>query len=814
VNEGRPRRSGLLRAYIAAVFVLGLVAFVDALQTLIDARLPYQWAILAALAVLSQFSKLSSIKVPGVTAHLSVSEILLFMMVLMYGVAPAVVTLAIDGLMFSLKQELRGKRNSNFDYAAFDFAEPALSMWVAAHVYFLLAGVPPLWFENAELADLALPALAMSAVYFAMNSGLSTLAEALAARTSPWPLWRKHFQDLGANYFSSVSIAAVLADHLVAADAFDTLKVLAVIAPLVLTSYFVLAVSMRSLADQKRHVAEKEQLNLTLAEALAMTAETKDRSTSRGHIRRVRTLAMQLAHAAGIADPQQLQAIEFAGLLHDFGKTGIPDHILNKPGKLTEGEYEVMKTHASVGADMVSRIGFPFPVVPIIRHHHENWDGSGYPDNLQGEAIPLGARVLSVVDCYDALRDHRPYRRALSHDQAMAILRERSGTMYDPAVVAVFESLEDQLRACSFQDAALGLVPVMPPTTDPTPAHPEDGVAPLPLELRLSATHTLAQLLERLSDLPPDAGVETTCGLVSQHLLRLAPASLVVFFRRDDATDEIAAAYASGFGEALMRPVRMPLGHKVSGWVAVNNRSVINADCTLDVDDLLDRVEPRFRSLLSVPLPYLDRTIGVVTLYSLQEQAFREEQRQALDLVRDAIGRTFWRAIQNDRARAAAATSAGITTPGNRRSFDALLATDDRVVTALGPSVGLLCVRNDGDPEVMAEAAMAVTKAVRVADLIYAPAEDSLVVLMRDSDPDAGRIVTQRIADALPAKLAPSSEGSPLRIGYACSPHDGDTIRQLLEKATARLGTVPAVPTPAGQAPHAAGVPARHGGRS
>jgi putative nucleotidyltransferase with HDIG domain len=813
VSQDRPRRSGLLRAYVAAVFVLGLVAFADALWTVIEARLPYQWIILGALAVVSQFSRLSSIKVPGVTAHLSVSEILIFMMALMYGGAPAVVTLAVDGLMFSLKQELRGKRHSNFDYAAFDFSEPALSMWVAAQAYFLLAGVPPLWIDNAPLADLALPALAMSAVYFAMNSGLSTLAEALSSRASPWPLWRKHFQDLGANYFSSASIAAVLAHHLVSADALATLKVLAVIAPLVLTSYYVLAVSMRSLADQKRHVAEKEQLNLTLAEALAMTAEAKDRSTSRGHIRRVKTLAMQLAHAVGITDSQDLQAIEFAGLLHDYGKTGIPDHILNKPGKLTEGEYEVMKTHASVGADMVSRIGFKFPVVPIIRHHHENWDGSGYPDSLQGESIPLGARVLAVVDCYDALRDHRPYRRALSHDQAMAILRERSGTMYDPAVVSVFESLDDQLRACSFQDPVPVLAPPMPHTADPLPAHPEDGVAPLPLELRLSATRTLSELLEQLSDLSPDAGVETACGLVTQHLLRIAPASLVVFYRRDDATDEIAAAYASGFGEALMRPVRMPLGHKVSGWVAVNSRSVINADSTLDVDDLLDRVEPRFRSLLSVPLPHLDRTIGVVTLYALREQAFREEQRQALDLVRDAIGRTFWRALQNDRARVAAATSAGVTTPGDRRAFDALLAMDDRVVNALGPSVGLLCLRNGGDPGEMADVAMAVTKAVRVADLIYSPTADSLVVLMRDSDPDAGRIVTQRIADALPARLAPWSEASMLRIGYACSPHDGDTVRQLLEHAVSRLGAACAVAAPSGQAAPVVGVPVQQGGR-
>lgn len=814
MNEGRGRRSGLLRAYIVAVFVLGLVAFVGAMRAVVDAQLPYQWAILAAIAVLSQFSKLSSIKVPGVTAHLSVSEILLFMLVLMYGWAPAVVTLGVDGLVFSLKQELKRKRNSNFDYLAFDFAEPALSMWVAAQVYFLLVGAPPLWLEHSSLADIALPALAMSAVYFAMNSGLSTLAEGMAARTSPWALWQKHFQDLGANYFSSVSIAAVLAEHVVGAGLYDTLKVLAIIAPMVITSYYVLAMSMRSLADQKRHVAEKEQLNLTLAEALAMTAEAKDRSTSRGHIRRVRTLAMQLAHAAGLTDPEQLQAIEFGGLLHDYGKTGIPEHILNKPSKLTEGEYEVMKTHASVGADMVSRIGFPFPVVPVIRHHHENWDGSGYPDGLQGEAIPLGARILSVVDCYDALRDHRPYRRALSHDQAMKILRERSGTMYDPAIVAVFESLEELLKAFSFQDATPALVAAMAPPADPMPAHPDDGVAPLPLELRLSCTRTLAELLDELSRLSPDAGVEATCSLVSRHVLRLAPASLVVFYRRDDATDEIAAAYASGFAEALMRNVRMPLGHKVSGWVAVNSRSVINADSTLDVDDLLDRVEPRFRSLLSVPLPCGDRTIGVVTLYAFQEQAFREEQRQALELVRDAVGRTFWRAVQLDGSRITAATSAGITTPGDRRSFDALLAMDDRVVNALGPSVGLLCVKSAGPRGVMADAAMAVTKAVRVADLIYAPSPDSLVVLMRDADPDAGRIVTQRIAASLPADLAPWLPSSPLSVGYACSPNDGDTIRQLLERALTRLAAAPVAQAALEPATRAAGTVTRQGGRS
>ena len=129
----------------------------------------------------------------------------------------------------------------------------------------------------------------------------------------------------------------------------------------------------------------------------------------------------------------QLRAIEAAALLHDVGKLAIPEHILNKPGRLTPAEFERMKSHARIGAEILSEVDFPYPVVPIVRHHHENWDGTGYPDGLKGDAIPVGARILAVVDCFDALTSHRPYRRALSVGEAVAIIDARRGTMYDPA---------------------------------------------------------------------------------------------------------------------------------------------------------------------------------------------------------------------------------------------------------------------------------------------------------------------------------------------------------------------------------------------
>src|SRR5207342_1608659 len=178
-----------------------------------------------------------------------------------------------------------------------------------------------------------------------------------------------------------------------------------------------------------RHVRHINELYLSTIEALAMAVDAKDQITH-GHIRRVQVYATQLAGRLGVTDDQQLKAIEAAALLHDMGKLAIPEYILNKPGKLTAAEFEKMKRHASVGADILSAIDFPYPVVPIVRHHHENWDGTGYPTGLRGTDIPIGARVLSVVDCFDALTSDRPYRPKLSDADALRILIERRATMY------------------------------------------------------------------------------------------------------------------------------------------------------------------------------------------------------------------------------------------------------------------------------------------------------------------------------------------------------------------------------------------------
>ena len=231
--------------------------------------------------------------------------------------------------------------------------------------------------------------------------------------------------------------AAAIAGLLVYNSRGFSFTTLAIVAPLLVISYYAFKTSLQRVEDANHHLQQMNQLYLSTIETLAMAVDATDQITH-GHIRRVQTWAVGLANALGVSDPSQVKAIEAAALLHDVGKLAIPEHILNKPGRLTPAEFEKIKKHANIGADILSAIDFPYPVVPIVRHHHEHWDGTGYPAGLAGAEIPIGARILTVVDCFDALTSDRPYRRALSDEEALGMLLDGRGSAYDPLVVDTF----------------------------------------------------------------------------------------------------------------------------------------------------------------------------------------------------------------------------------------------------------------------------------------------------------------------------------------------------------------------------------------
>src|SRR4030095_12977128 len=262
------------------------------------------------------------------------------------------------------------------------------------------------------------------------------------------------------------------------------LMAVSVILPILAITYLTFRTSISRLADANRHVAQVNDLYLSTIETLAMAVDAKDQITH-GHIRRVQVYAVELAKRLGVTESSQLKAIEAAALLHDMGKLAIPEHILNKPGKLTTAEFDKMKLHADIGADLLSAVKFPYPVVPIVRHHHEQWSGNGYPAGISGTDIPLGARILSVVDCFDALTSDRPSRPRLSTEDAFATILEGRGTLYDPLVVDTFLKAYPQIAPLAIRAGAesTGLMNVseLPDKrTESSPLH----------RIRVSATET------------------------------------------------------------------------------------------------------------------------------------------------------------------------------------------------------------------------------------------------------------------------------------------------------------------------------------
>src|SRR5229473_120130 len=270
---------------------------------------------------------------------------------------------------------------------------------------------------------------------------LVPLAIASETEARPFNIWREHFMGVAINYFGGASLAVLM----VGLGRQVTLQAVLAIVPLLGISYLTIKTTQKRVEDAHRHLAELRELHRSTVETLAMAVDAKDQITH-GHIRRVQADAVALARALGI-ESAVLQAIEAAALLHDMGKLSVPEHILNKPGKLTPAEFDIMKRHASDGADMLSAIKFPYPVVPIVRHHHEQWNGQGYPSGLKGTEIPIGARILSVVDCFDALTSDRPYRPRLTDGEALAFLRGRRGTAYDPHVVDTFLEIYPSIAA-------------------------------------------------------------------------------------------------------------------------------------------------------------------------------------------------------------------------------------------------------------------------------------------------------------------------------------------------------------------------------
>ena len=387
------------------------------------------------------------------------------------------------------------------------------------------------------------------------------------------------------------------------------------------------------LSDAYHRADQLAQVNSSVIASFAMAIDAKDQHTH-GHTQRVCDIAVLIAEEMNLT-PDEIEALKAAAMLHDIGKLAVPDYILSKPGQLSQEEMKKVQTHTLVGATLLESVNFPWPVVPVIRSHHEWYNGKGYPDGLAGDNIPLAARILAVADVYDALLSHRPYRPPMNVQEAAAFMRERSGTQFDPEVLGVcFRALSTRQTASRpgfIYDANAVLLP--------DTAEPAAGQRAIFMDIRQAHQELLA-LYEIVQTMGQSLNTQETADLIISKAKKIIDfATCVLFLIQPDDSQLVAVAASGPYAEAI-RGRRLSLGSGVSGAVAVSGQcSGPGRPATADLALLLgpSARECTLAEALSAPLIAEGKTFGVLTLYRPSDRRFTEDDaRLAVTVARQA----------------------------------------------------------------------------------------------------------------------------------------------------------------------------------
>ena len=388
------------------------------------------------------------------------------------------------------------------------------------------------------------------------------------------------------------------------------------------------------IGDEQRHARKMADLHLATIEALALAIDAKDQ-TSQSHIRRVQLYATAVARTLGMRE-NEIQGVKTAALLHDIGKLAVPEHILSKPGPLTPEEFQKIRAHPKVGADIVSSVPFPYPVAPLILSHHERWDGKGYPSGLEGEEIPLGARILSVVDYFDALMAERPYHKAMGFEAAIGLLQQEAGKGLDPTVVNRFIELLPALQAEAATLEQSTRTPV--PAAEPTFGQPATCLTAEPSKKNvfddIAQAHRESYALYEIAQaMGTSLGVSDTMALISAKLSNLVPFSCAALFLFDEKGETLRCRFATGTDADVIQQVTVRSGEGLTGWVARNRRPLVNARASADLEAAGLRTPTQLQSALVCPLLYNERLIGTLSVYHVDAAFYRDDHRRLLDRV-------------------------------------------------------------------------------------------------------------------------------------------------------------------------------------
>jgi diguanylate cyclase (GGDEF)-like protein/putative nucleotidyltransferase with HDIG domain len=561
---------------------------------------------------------------------------------------------------------------------------------------------------------------------------------------------------------------------------------------------------------EKRHVEEIASLNMRTIEALALAIEAKDHTTHT-HLQRVRTYAVEMAKELSLSE-DEIEALRAAALLHDIGKLAVPEQIISKPGKLTPEEFEKMKVHPIVGAEILERVAFPYPVAPIVRSHHEKWDGSGYPDGLAATEIPIGARILSAVDCLDALASHRQYRPALPLNAAMAKVKEQAGTSFDPQIVEILQRrYVEWERMALMQEASMatlglsksarverGLEPAagFAKWSEPSNSAPEntDFLASI-----ASARQEAQTMFELSQDLGISLSLSETLSVLSMRLRKMIPYdSIVVFVNRNGW---LLPELVSGENFRMLSSLKVRMGEGLCGWVAENCKPIVNGNPQVEAGYVVDPEQHRtLQSALAVPLEGLNGVVGVLAMYHGGRDAFTPDHLRILLAVGSKVALSVENALKYQQAESSATTDFLTGLPNARSLFVHLaqeVARCKRMKTGLAVMVcdidGFKQINDsfghlEGD-KLLREFSTRLKDACRGYDYVARMGGDEFVITSPGLTAEAATEKAMRLNEVAveAGKQTCGREIITLSVGTAFCPEDGYDVERLLADADRRM---------------------------
>jgi diguanylate cyclase (GGDEF)-like protein/putative nucleotidyltransferase with HDIG domain len=745
----------------------------------------------------------------------SIADAFVFLAAMMYAVepannvGPAVVLAAIVGLISSWK--CSDRRITVFTTgAAIISTYAAVSLYgLLVHTFFKGSGSGA---QSLPLEPLLLPLCALALVQYFLSTIATSAFIAFDSGKSRLTLSRESLVWTSITEVGSAASAALFYSALHSGSIpyiFVGLLIIGLVHLLYRFDEQRVSEVRRSEAEKARHIREMADLHMNTIESLAIAIDAKDQTTH-GHVRRTQIYATEMGRLLNVSEPE-IQALIAGALLHDIGKLAVPEYILNKPGKLTESEFAKMKIHPTVGGDILKRVNFPYPVEDIVRYHHEKWDGTGYPKGLKAQGIPHVARIISVVDFYDATRCDRPYRKGMTREDSLSLLRKMSGTSFDPRIVEVFiehvvefdnliaaQDIQEQVAA-EFIESENGALPDAGLASEAlgTPDNTLGFRSITEAQREVFALHEIAQTIGSSLNL------QDTVSLVSSKLRAIVPFDTCIIYLVDEKSGKAVPAHVAGENFETFSKRRVNIGDGITGWVIANSRSMCNASPELDLVGLPEEVTKTIRGILVAPLVREDGAFGAITLYSKSRTSYTTEHVRLLESVSQHASSALNNAMTFEKTKQSAMTDP-LTELPNARAFYMMLEqriaegqrlnkeslavmsmdVDDfkKVNDAYGHAVG---------DRVLASIAMVIKKELRQMDILTRYAGDEFVAIMPMASTAMAITVAERVRAAVQSQRYTVRTGKTVEIGISigvgCFPVDGETTEQLFSTAARNM---------------------------